>query len=258
MKYPLHKTLLWCLFFCLGSLSVFAKDIPAKTDKLVNDFANVLSSAERQNLEHKLVQFDDSSSNQIAIILDSSIGDASLEDYSNRVFAAWGIGHKKSNNGILIYAAINDKKVRIEVGYGLEPVITDIVCSKIIHDYIGPNFRAGNYYQGLEEASNILMKLAKKEINSKEFAKSKKTKEGRGLGSAIIVLIIFIFILVRIFGNGGGGGSFGNFIGGTGLFMLGGGFGGGRGGGDWGGSGGGGFGGFGGGSSGGGGASGGW
>ena len=262
----LKRYIILPVFLICISLAGYAKKaIPPKPDRLVNDYAHVLSGGEAQQLERKLVQFDDSSSNQIAIVLDSSLGDESLEDYSNQLLRAWGIGHQK-NNGILIYVAIKDKKIRIEVGYGLEPVVTDIATSNIIHDYIGPNFKQGKYYEGLNQATNILMALAKKEINSDEFGKSKVGKaEHIRPGAVILIIFIIIFILMRIFGNrggGGGGGSYSNFATGAGLFFLGeglgrGGFGGGGGSSGFGG-GGGGFGGFGGGSSGGGGASGGW
>ena len=85
--------------------------------RLVNDAANVLSPQEVAALEHKLVALDDSSSNQIAIVLIKTLGDYAIEDYAVKLFREWGIGNKKTNNGVLIIAAIDDRKVWIEVGY---------------------------------------------------------------------------------------------------------------------------------------------
>ncbi len=95
---------------------------------------------------------DDSTSNQIAIVLIKTLNDYPIEDYSVKLFRSWGIGNKKTNNGVLIIAAIDDHKVRIEVGYGLEGAIPDITANSIIEDDIVPAFKEENYYQGLNAA----------------------------------------------------------------------------------------------------------
>lgn len=261
------KVLLLSLSLFVSFLSV-AQDIPARPSppRLVNDLANILSPQEEQQLERELVAFDDSTSNQIAIVLVNTLGDYPIEEYAVKLFREWGVGNKKNNNGVVLLAAIQDRKVRIEVGYGLEGAIPDITANYIIEDDIKPNFRSGDYYEGLSKAAHSIIKAAAGEYKAPANYRKKK-----GGGSALpFGFLVVIIILIVIFGgrnNRGGGGGFmsrrgsgwlGPFILGN---MLGSGSSGsswGGGGGGWSGGGGGGFGGFGGGSSGGGGASGSW
>jgi uncharacterized protein len=260
------------------SIAVFCQNptIPPRPNppRLVNDLADVLQPEQRDELERKLVALDDSTSNQIAIVLIKTLNDYPIEDYSVNLFRSWGIGNKKTNNGVLIVAAMDDHKVRIEVGYGLEGAIPDITANDIIYNDIAPNFKTGNYFRGLDIATDDLSKAAAGEYHTARQRNNNNDEDdgGNGIGIFIIIIIVIIFIIFR----GGRGGRGGGMIsrrgyGGLGpLFwasMLGssnrgwgsnsGGWGGG-GGGFGGGGGGGGFGGFGGGSSGGGGASGSW
>ena len=226
--------------------------------KLVHDYSGVLSPAQKDYLDKKLVTYDDSTSTQIAIVLVKKLGsNYSIEEAAVQMFRNWGIGSKKDNNGVLILAAIEDRKIKIEVGYGLEAEVTDYTSGQIIDSDIKPNFKAGNYYEGLDKATNSIIAAAA----GKYKAPSGYNKRGKSGGSFIrlMVMIFIIFIILAviskkgdgnggmmsrrgyrdwtppIIGNWGGGGSSG-------------------GGGGWSG----GFGGFGGGSSGGGGASGDW
>ena len=233
--------------------NIIAKPIPAT---LVTDVAGVLSPEQKQALENKLVAIDDSSSNQIAVVILPSLDGYPKEEYATKLFRDWGIGNKKTNNGILLLIAINDRQIRIEVGYGLEGAIPDITALNIIDNDIKPAFKAGNYYEGIDQATDNIAKAA---VGEYKVAKAKKSKS-KGSGGLFMIILIIIFVILR---SGGGGGSnigrsgFSDVA--TGMLLgslLGGG---GRGGGGWGDSGGGGgFGGFGGGSSGGGGAGGSW
>jgi uncharacterized protein len=254
----MKKLITLLLFVCFAQLS-FAQNILPRPNppKLVNDVAGVLSPEQREILEQKLVALDDSSSNQIAIVLIPTLDGYPIEEYANKLFREWGIGHKGTNNGVLIIAAINDRKVRIEVGYGLEGAIPDVTASDIYNNLIVPAFRDQNYYRGLDDATTALSKAAVGEY------KIKKEKKGKSKGKPLFTfLAMLIFILLVVAGGGrGGGGSMsrrGYSDVATGM-LLGSLLGGGRSsGGGFGDSGGGGFGGFGGGSSGGGGAGGGW
>ncbi|THU34273.1 TPM domain-containing protein [Niastella caeni] len=243
-----------------------AQNIPARPNppKLVNDFAGVLSPGDEQQLESLLTAYDDSTSNQIAIVLVNTLNDYPIEEYALKILRDWGVGNKKTNNGIVILAAIEDRKIRIEVGYGLEGAIPDITANHIIQNDIVPNFRSGDYFEGLSKAAGSIIKAAAGEYKAPAGYRKKK-----GGGSAIpFGAIVFIIILIALFGgrNRGGGGGFMSRRGSgwIGPFILGNMIGRGSSGGDWGGGGGGwsggggGFGGFGGGSGGGGGASGSW
>lgn len=255
------RIIVFLLFVGLASVG-FGQNIPAKPNppKLVNDFANVLSPDEEARLEKTLVAYDDSTSNQIAIVLVNTLNDYPIEEYALKLFRDWGIGNKKTNNGVLIIAAIDDRKIRIEVGYGLEGAIPDITANQIIRNDIQPNFRRSDYYDGLDAAAASIIRAATGEYTAPEgYSERGKGKGGGNILGMLIIFIIIIIVLSNI--NKGGGGGFMSRRGyrGTGptIFWPGGGWSGGGGGGGWSG-GGGGFGGFGGGSSGGGGASGSW
>lgn len=264
-KSNLMKRLLLLFSFFLIVAVGWAQDINSiinnKPNKLVNDYAGVLSAQEKTDLEKLLVAYDDTTSNQIAVVLVKTLGTLPIEETAVKLFRSWGIGNKKTNNGILILAAIDDRKLRIEVGYGLEGAIPDGVTGSIIRNDITPNFRSGDYFQGLSAAAASLIKAAAGEYKAPE-GYNKRGKKGNNSGVlSIIGIIIFVIIFASI-GGGGGGGGFMSRRGyrgvGPTIFWPGGGGGwSGGGGGGWSG-GGGGFGGFGGGSSGGGGASGSW
>jgi len=255
---PFVLTIVFFLQALLFANNTFAQSIIAKPSPatLVTDLAGVLTPEQKQALENKLVAIDDSSSNQIAVVIIPSLDGYPKEEYATKLFRDWGIGGKK-NNGILLLIAINDREIKIEVGYGLEGAIPDITAINIIDNYIKPAFKAGNYYEGIDQATDNIAKAA---VGEYKVAKVKKSKS-KGSGGLFLIILIIIFVILK--GGRGGGGS--NIGGGgfsdiaTGMLLgslLGGG---GRGGGGWGDSGGGGgFGGFGGGSSGGGGAGGSW
>lgn len=252
------------------SWMLFSQEVlpPPNPPRLVTDVAGVLSEAEKSALEQKLVAFDDSTSNQIAVVVIKSLEDRPIEDYATNLFRTWGIGNKKTKNGVLLLVAVDDRKVKIETGYGLEGAIPDIVVGDIIRNKIAPAFKAGNYYKGIDEATDALAQAA---VGEYKVAR-KKNRSSDGKGSPIIIFFVILVIVLIILGGIGGGGGFGGgrrrrsdfgslaegII--LGSLLNGGGRGGGWGGGGFGGGGfgGGGFGGFGGGSSGGGGASGGW
>lgn len=246
---------LWLYLLLVTGLQTFAQEIPARPTppRLVNDLAAVLLRQEADDLERKLVAYYDSTSTQIAIVTVRTTGDYDISETALKILRDWGVGSKEKNNGLVILAAIDDRKVRIETGYGLEGAIPDAIANRIIDQIIVPNFREGHYYRGLDQAVNAIEKAA-----AGEYKAIPKKKRGKG-GGSIFVLIVMAIILLSIINNRRGGGTSisRRGWGGWGGIPMGGGWSSGSGGG-WGGGGGGGFGGFGGGSGGGGGASGSW
>lgn len=230
--------------------------------KLVNDFTNppTLTPEQKDALERKLVAYDDSTSTQIAIVIIPSLKGNSLEETALKILRNWGVGGKDNNNGIVILVVKDDRKIRIETGYGLEGAIPDITAKTIIDNDITPNFREGNYYRGLDKATDDIIKAAAGEYKAPKGYGKKKSK-GIGFG-AIIFFIIMIFLFAGRGGGRGGGmvsrRGYGDIGAGWIIGSLLSGAGRGGGGGGWSGGGGGGFGGFGGGGGGGGGASGSW
>ena len=233
------------------------KSIPMPNPpRLVVDNANVIAAYDEDILEKKLIALDTSSGNQICVITVASLNGEIIEEVANKTFREWGIGGKKNNNGILLLVAINDRKVRIEVGYGLEGAIPDIIANRIINNDIKPAFKQGNYLGGINAAIDNLSKAA---IGEYKEAKESSNK-GNGKTVWTLLKIAFFVLLIIIFSSRGRGN--GTRRRGASDLILpilfnSGGWGGGS---SWSGgnSGGGGFGGFGGGSSGGGGASGSW
>jgi uncharacterized protein len=134
--------------------------IKSKPNGLVNDYVQVLSTDEKQKLEKKLVAFNKNTSTQITIVLIKTLDGRKIEDASLELFNAWGIGQADKNNGLLILAAIDDRKLRIEVGNGLITTITNEAAAHIIANDIVPSFKETNYFDGLNKATTSLMKLA--------------------------------------------------------------------------------------------------
>ena len=267
--------LIFALLFSVCVQAQIENVLPSKPDppRLVNDFANILTPEQEEALEHKLVEYDDSTSNQIAVVTLPTLIDKRGVEYEDeevalKILREWGVGQKNRNNGIvlLIVKSPDDKerKIRIEVGYGLEGAVPDITSKNIIENDIAPNFRSGNYYRGLDDATNSIIKAAAGEYKAPAGYADRGKKKGISIGKIILAIIILIFILGGMGGGNRGGGfmSRRGYRGFGGPIIFPGGFGGGGGGGGFGGGGfgggGGGFGGFGGGGGGGGGASGSW
>jgi uncharacterized protein len=258
------------LFSTVLNKGVLSQSIPDRPvpPRLVNDFAGMLKADEVNALEQKLVTFNDSTSTQIAIVIVPSLDGYDKSDYAQRLAEKWSIGQKGLNNGVLILVkpktADSNGEVFIAQGYGLEGAIPDITCGEIVDYEVLPAFRNGDYYGGLNSATNTLMSLARGEFTSAQYDKSAKRSKGKEAPVGLLILIVFIIIALI---SGKSGGSHNKNIGSGGLpfWLLMGMLGSGRGshGGSWGGfsgggGGGGGFGGFGGGSFGGGGAGGSW
>jgi uncharacterized protein len=266
---------LFLVIVSVATLKVFSQDIPDRPNppRLVNDFAGMLNDGQVSALERKLVSFNDSTSTQIAIVTVKSLGDYAPSDFAQRLAQKWGVGQRGMDNGLLILVkpkiGNSAGQVRIETGYGLEGAVPDITAAEIVDYEILPAFREGDYYGGLESATNTIMDLVRGEYTAKEYAQRAQGNSGEGKNSSmfVVLLVVFLIIMLSRRGGGRGGGGRRRITGRNDLpfwllmSMLG--SGGGRSRGSWGGGGGfgrggGGFGGFGGGSFGGGGAGGSW
>lgn len=271
MKQQFARTLSILFMLITFSLNLLA-DIPPRPDppRLVNDLANILSPKQEEALEYKLRYFNDTTSNQIVVLTVKSIGDDDPAFYAFEVGEKWKVGQKEFDNGIVIlvkpkYGNSDRGKAYIAIGYGLEPAIPDAIAKRIMENEMIPRFRDNNYFQGINNATDVLMAMASGEISAEGYNKQSKTSPL----FTILPLIIFIIIFLLIRGSssrsysvgrntslwtalwlgsalgGSHSGSWNNFSGGSSGFGGGGGFGGG-------------FSGFGGGSFGGGGAGGSW
>lgn len=226
--------------------------------RLVNDLAGMMSRDEQIQLEIKLQEFEKQTSNEITIVTIRSLGSYDIADYATRLGKEWGVGKSGKNNGVVILASLEEQKINISVGKGLEGVLTDLQSGRIIRNEMAPSFKAKFYYQGFSKAADAVIAVTKGEYKADQHEKGKRLPL-----TAIVIIVIVIIFIAKMFGGGGGRGG-GKYMSGRGFgdlatgMLLGNLLGGGRGGGGWGGGGGGGFGGFGGGDFGGGGASGDW
>jgi uncharacterized protein len=251
------------LFASAQSVENFVKkNIPKPNPpRLVNDYAKVLTPDQLMALEQKLVAYDDSTSTQIAVVTIETLDDLPIEDVTLEVLRSWGVGGQaKKDNGVVILAAIKDRKIWISTGYGMEGSVPDITAKNIIESDIVPNFRSGNYYRGFDAATSSIFRAAAGEYSAPAGYSDRGTGGGGIPLSRIIIGFVILMIILKMFGGGGRGGGFMSrrgYRGFSGPVIFPGGFGGGGGGG-FGGGGGGGFGGFGGGFGGGGGAGGSW
>jgi uncharacterized protein len=249
---------LWLCLVGAGSVGAQIPDAP-KPARLCNDFSGTLSAQEIQLLESKLDSFDRETSVQICLVVVPDLGGFDVSDYATRLFEKWGIGRAKQDDGVLLLLALQERKIRIETGYGLESVITDALSRRLIEQKIAPALRSGGVAEGLRAGSTGLMNLVRGDYQDLEARP--EGEKGEPIGGSALFWILLALILLLILSKRGGGGGQGVGRDGTrgfgGPFWVpGGGFGGGGGG--FGGGGFGGFGGFGGGMSGGGGASGSW
>jgi uncharacterized protein len=236
------------LFSALPALA--APSFPVLSGRVVDD-AHILSQQTRDDLDQKLAGLESRTSRQLVVVTLPSLQGYEISDYGYQLGRAWGIGQAKLNNGVLFIIAPKERKVRIEVGYGLEPILTDALSQVIIQQAILPRFRSGDFDGGVQAGAAALMQQLSLDPSAAEAraaaAQKQLQQHDSGNASPLSILIIIIFVAIafsRIFGGFGfwpllflggpriGGGGFG-----------GGGFGGGSGGGGWSGGGGGSFGG---------------
>jgi uncharacterized protein len=193
----------------LVSLTTFAqKAVPELWNVRVHDEAHVLSPEKIEQLEKQLTHYEDSTSNQIAILIISTLDGEVLEDYSLRVAEAWKLGQKDKDNGVLLLIAVDDHKMRIEVGHGLEGVLTDALCNRIIRNEMAPAFRRADFDGGVAAAVNGITAAIGGEYTAGDVDDisdlSMTARIGIGLG-LYVFLGLFAFFALLIKGGWGWG-----------------------------------------------------
>jgi uncharacterized protein len=230
-----------------------AEVIPPRPAHYFNDYANVVSASAAERFNKTLEDFERETSSQILVVVYPKMqSDSSIEDYTVRVAQSWGVGQKGTNNGAVLFVFIQDRKMFLQVGYGLEGALPDAVCSQIIENEIKPRFKAGDYEGGLAAGINAILAAAKGEYrgNGRTVADRNGGNSSGGL-PIFVLLVIGLFVLATLSslfrgrrrrysswgyggwgyggggfwtggggfsGGGGGGGSGGGFSGGGGSF----------------------------------------
>jgi len=201
-------------YFCLILALIFAgsiglaQKIPARPvpPRLVNDFADILSDKQERALEHKLVAYNDSTSTQICVVTVTSLGGTTSDDFAYQIGEKWGVG-TKNNNGVVILVkpktADELGDVSIQVGYGMEPYVTDAVNYGIRTKEMIPAFKEGDYYRGINNAVNAIIGLASGAYKADKYADD---DDPAGLIMVGIIFLI-IYLVLRAFTKGGKGGA---------------------------------------------------
>ncbi len=208
-----YRVILILLIFAQGISAQRSKSI-ASQDQVktyVTDKTGTLTSTQLKSLEQKLAAFEKETSNQLVVWMEPSLNGNSVEDRSYELAEQNGIGQKSKNNGVLLYIAKEDRKLRIEVGYGLEGALTDALSSQIIRKEITPQFKKGNFFEGINAGVDAIIQATKG-----EYTADKDSDESEPLGGiccvpfpVIVFLIIFFFVFLmpifsRIFGGSKG------------------------------------------------------
>lgn len=243
-----------CLALCPLALCAFAYDIPQHTPELfVNDFANVIDSDDRAKIQSKGEALYEKTKAQLVVATVESLGGADIETYANEMFRSWELGDSEENNGVLLLLSVLDRKVRIEVGYGLEGALNDSKCGRILREYGNVYFSGDEFSAGLASVYEVLLSEVCNEygienladanyhVIDKFFQKDENTIDESDLETFFLIVLIIIIIVANFskrvrrklsggsfFGGGGsdyrgGGGYYGGGFGGGGGFSGGGG-----------------------------------
>ena len=237
--------------FCLAGLVLFvasnirgAEVIPTKPDRYFNDYAGIVSAGAGLRFNEQLAQFERETSNQVVIAIYPKMeSDSDIADYTQRIAQTWGIGQQIQRNGVVLFVFIQDRKMFVQVGYGLEGVLPDITAFDITEYQIKPHFRANDYEGGIAAGIDSILKAIRGEY--KGSGKTVRERNEKNTGGLVFFLafLIMLFIFSRIirslggygyssrrggpiffptggggWSSGGGGGGFSGFSGGGGSF----------------------------------------
>jgi uncharacterized protein len=196
-----RKGALAAALLALLATAAAAQTPPAAPRDFVTDEAGILPADAKARLESTLRRFDEETSNQVLVVVYRKLPSASLEDFTVRTAQAWRAGRGKLDNGVILFVFVQDRKVRIEVGYGLEGALPDITAHRIIEEQITPRFGAGDYAGGIEAGVNAIIAATKGEYRAEP-----RPVAGSGQGDNGWMIFLIIIVLIIMFRGGGGGG----------------------------------------------------
>jgi len=193
--------LLLLLLPCAGASAL---DVPLLKER-VTDLAGVLTAEQISVLDSKLRDLESTDSTQLAVLIIPSLEGESLEDYSMRVVEAWKLGQKAHDNGALLFVSLRDRKIRIEVGYGLESVLTDARSSQIIRNDISPRFRESDFYGGIDAGLTGIAQTVRGTYQAAPQADKRKVRKSGGIFNLLIVMLFPLLWVLSATGKWGGG-----------------------------------------------------
>jgi uncharacterized protein len=240
----MRKTHFIPLFVVAVACTLSAQDVKfPKYRGWVNDFARVISPYYEEKMALLAGEIKRQTGAEMAVVTVQNMSGMSVEDYALRLFQTWGIGDAEKRNGVLLLVAIEERKLRLEVGYGLEGILPDGLVGQILDDYVVPDMREGDYglglYRGLAATAQVIAKDAGVQMAERQRpvrrSRSRERSSGGGFFFVIIMIVLMIVTKGRILpwlllgmmmgggGGGRGGGGFGGGFGGFGGGMSGGG-----------------------------------
>jgi len=184
--------LLYFLLFLAGAATGQNIPEPMIPFRLVNDFAGLLPEDQQISLNRKLLAFSDSTSTQIYVVINNDLQGYPVDEFGVTLGQKWGIGQKGKDNGILILISPENRQMAILTGYGLEGAVPDAICKRIIEKEMKPSFREGNFYEGIDKATQTLMALTIGEFTAEEY--EKKTSSGENFIPIIFIMILFFIV----------------------------------------------------------------
>ncbi|WP_292047652.1 TPM domain-containing protein, partial [Brevundimonas sp. UBA5718] len=196
------------LLFAVPAMAQSKIDFPPLSGRVV-DQAGLLDPATEQALTEKLQTLEAATTDQLVVVTVSSLQDQEIEDYGYQLGRAWGIGQKEKDNGAMLIVAPNERKVRVEVGYGLEPILTDAFSSQVIRNDILPSFRDGDYKTGVVKGVDALIAQlsldpAEAQARAQAVADEQAKDKGGSIAPLVIVAIIFLFMFLAAARSGRG------------------------------------------------------
>ncbi len=190
----LYAFLFSCLLFVATAPSLMAQaqiPQPMSPPRLVNDFANIIPNQLEPLLERKLVRYNNTTSTQVTVVSVASLHGDEPYSIAQSIMDTWGVGQKGKDNGVVILIAPNERKSFISTGYGVEGVLTDAACKRIVDDYMIPEFKQGKYYAGVDSGTEVMFKLLTGEFTADQV--------GRGDDSGFDVFIVFFILFIILF-----------------------------------------------------------
>lgn len=204
----IQTALLAALLLGLAMLSAHALTFPALTGRVVDE-AGILDAATTAAITDKLAAVEAKSGDQIVVVTLKSLQGTTIEDLGYQLGRAWKIGQADRNNGVVLIVAPNERKVRIEVGYGLEGALTDAVTQLIIRNVIAPRFKVGDFQGGITRGVDDIIQVVSgdaEEFQRRAAQRPDQTAPAIDVATLITIVIIF-FVVISVLRNGGGGGS---------------------------------------------------
>jgi uncharacterized protein len=192
-------TLAFLFVVVLAAPADAAEVIPPKPDRYFNDYAGVVSKDAAFRFNEQLAQFERDTSDQVVVaVFPKMQSDSSIDDYAQRVAQAWSVGQKDRRNGVVLLVFIADRKMSIQVGYGLEGALPDAIAYDIRENQIKPFFKSGNYEQGLATGIDSISKAIRGEYKGSGKTVTERRSAANGGASSLVFFIIFVIALILI------------------------------------------------------------